>query len=151
MKKLFLIISPYFIFCLIFSIPFILRPNKHNIKEEKKGDDVTIETPVDTSSFIIDSTIVPDEVVPDNSESLPQEFSIVIGSFKSQDKADKLKDKLNNLNFECSSHSLPNGLIRVTVGLGYSELELKDEFDSLKNLGYEPWIIKLQKDEFASN
>lgn len=143
MKKLFLIISPYFIFCLIFSIPFIIRPNKY---KEQQG------TTIDTSTVVVDSTtIAPEEIVPDNieEESTPQEFSIVVGSFKSYEKADKLKEKLSKLNFESSSIELPNGLIRVTVGTGYSELELQDELDSLKNLGYEPWIVK--NDEFASN
>ena len=96
---------------------------------------------------------VQEEIIPEQheSETTPQEFSIVVGSFKSQEKADKLKEKLSQLNFDCNSNQLPNGLIRVTVGLGYSELELKDEFDSLQNLGYEPWILKLENEEYVSN
>ena len=147
MKKLFLIISPYFLFCIIFCVPFILRPSRH--KEHKEDIE---PTNVDTSSFIIDSTNVPDDFIPENNEvelETPQEYSIVIGSFKSQEKAERLKDKLSQSNFVCNTHLLPNGLIRVTVGSGYSEIELKEEFDSLVLLGYEPWIIKL--DELVSN
>jgi cell division protein FtsN len=130
---------------MIFIIPFILRPEHH--KDLKKDNE---QNDVDSTSNIVDSTNVPDQIVPDIEETeSPQEYSIVVGSFKSHEKAEKLKEKLNQSNFDCNTQILENGLIRVTVGSGYSELELKEEFDSLVILGYEPWIIKL--DELASN
>ncbi len=147
MKKLFLIISPYFFFCLLFSIPFIIRPTKH--KDSNQKDENINKVEIDSSEIQNDS-IIHEEVIPDNiEEELPQEYSIVVGSFKSKEKADKLKSKLQSLNFECSSQELENGLIRITVGSGYSELELQDDIDSLKKLGFQPWIINIG--ELASN
>ena len=56
MKRLLLIISPYFLFCLTFSIPFMIRPSKHKIKDVKhtKIDSVIIEPPV-VQDEVIDS------------------------------------------------------------------------------------------------
>jgi len=56
MKRLLLIISPYFLFCLIFSIPFMIRPSKHKIKDVKhpKIDSVIVEPPV-VQDEVIDS------------------------------------------------------------------------------------------------
>ena len=56
MKRLLLIISPYFLFCLIFSIPFMIRPSKHKIKDVKhpKIDSVIVETP---------APVIQDEVI----------------------------------------------------------------------------------------
>lgn len=150
MKRLFLIISPYFIFCLLLSIPFILKPKKQ-INKEKEIENTISKDSINNSIDTTQNEIIPD-VVPDESpDDLPESYSIVVGSFKSIEKAEKLKSKLSQLNFECYQTQLPSGLIRVTVGIGYSEIELKEEFDSLQNLGYEPWITKLEKDEFASN
>lgn len=58
MKRLLLIISPYLIFCSLFSLPFIFRPSK--IKEkigEIKNDTTKVVTTTDTTMTqeIIDS------------------------------------------------------------------------------------------------
>jgi hypothetical protein len=56
MKRLLLIVSPYFIFCLLFSVLFIIRPSKNKNKnlEHPKIDSVIVEPPV-IQDEVIDS------------------------------------------------------------------------------------------------
>jgi len=48
MKRLLLIVSPYFIFCLLFSFLFIFKPVKPKDKNLNTKDSVIINQPVDS-------------------------------------------------------------------------------------------------------
>jgi len=64
MKKLLLILSPYILFCLIFSIPFILKPSKHNKESNSKTDSTSVD------SINTDSTIIEDYIIEPTIDSL---------------------------------------------------------------------------------
>ena len=103
MKRIFLIISPYFLFCLIFSIPFTIRPSKHKIKD------------VDSTSVQVDSNEV---TVTVTQEEIPQEDTIIIDSLSNLESSleiqlDQKNDELNLLK-EDSKFKLIVGSFKIS-------------------------------------
>ncbi len=153
MKKLLIILSPYILFCLIFSIPFILKPSKHNKDSDFEND-----------STIIDSTIIEDDIIEPTIDSLKNleeelngdligkseelivlqddaQYKLIVGSFKSKLKAQELSDNLSREGYE--PRIIKNeSLLRVCVAFSNSDQEIAEIKTSLESKGYKPWILK---------
>ena len=150
MKKLLIILSPYILFCLIFSIPFILKPSKYNKDSDFEND-----------STIIDSTIIEDDITEPTIDSLEEElnvdlidkseelivlqddaqYKLIVGSFKSELKAQELSDNLSREGYE--PRIIKNeSLLRVCVAFSNSDQEIAEIKTSLESKGYKPWILK---------
>ena len=103
MKRLLLIISPYLIFCSLFSLLFIFRPSKIKEKTEDNNnvDTTKVVTPsIDTTIMqeTIDSLENVDSVIDDQLSQLQEDafYKLVVGSFKSELKAQQLSDNLSS-------------------------------------------------------
>ena len=158
MKRIFLIISPYFLFCLIFSIPFTIRPSKHKIKDV---DSTSVQ--VDSNKVTVTQEEIPqdDTIVIDSLSNLESsleiqldqkndelnllkedsKFKLIVGSFKSELKAQQLSDKLLSEGYE-TMFIKQDDIIRVSTGFSYTRDELVQAKNSLELKGYKPWILK---------
>jgi cell division septation protein DedD len=158
MKRIFLIISPYFLFCLIFSIPFTIRPSKHKIKDV---DSTSVQ--VDSNKVTVTQEEIPqdDTIVIDSLSNLESsleiqldqkndeldilkedsKFKLIVGSFKSELKAQQLSDKLLSEGYE-TMFIKQDDIIRVSAGFSYTRDELFQVKNSLESKGYKPWILK---------
>ena len=149
MKRLFLIISPYLIFCLLFSLLFIFRPSKIKEKiEDIKGIDTTQvvqPVPTDTTMMeeIIDSLENVDQNLDEQLSQLQEDsfYKLVVGSFKSELKAQQLSDNLSAEGYTVKIIKNDN-VLRVCVGFSNSKEELSDMKSELESKGYKPWISK---------
>jgi len=152
MKRLLLILSPYIIFCLIFSVPFIIKPSKHSEKNNNIIDSVNVEqdTINDNTIETIDSLqIIEDnlnEVLLNKEDELillqdDAEYKLIVGSFKSEIKAGELSDNLSKEGYE--PRIIENeSLLRVCVAFSNSSEEISEVKRSLEDKGYKPWILK---------
>ena len=158
MKRIFLIISPYFLFCLIFSIPFTIRPSKHKIKDvdsasvQVDSNEVTVtqeEIPqedtiiIDSLSNLESSLEIQLDQKNDELNLLKEDskFKLIVGSFKSELKAQQLSDKLLSEGYE-TMFIKQDDIIRVSTGFSYTRDELVQAKNSLELKGYKPWILK---------
>lgn len=149
MKRLFLIISPYLIFCSFFSLIFIFRPSKIKEKiEDIKGVDTTqVVQPVSTDTTmmeeIIDSLENVDQNLDEQLSQLQEDsfYKLVVGSFKSELKAQQLSDNLSAEGYTVKIIKNDN-VLRVCVGFSNSKEELSDMKSELESKGYKPWISK---------
>ncbi len=148
MKRLFLIISPYLIFCSFFSLIFIFRPSKIKEKIEDKGVDTTQvvqPVPTDTTMMeeIIDSLENVDQNLDEQLSQLQEDsfYKLVVGSFKSELKAQQLSDNLSAEGYTVKIIKNDN-VLRVCVGFSNSKEELSDMKSELESKGYKPWISK---------
>ena len=148
MKRLFLIISPYLIFCSFFSLIFIFRPSKIKEKIEDKGVDstqVVQPVPTDTTMMeeIIDSLENVDQNLDEQLSQLQEDsfYKLVVGSFKSELKAQELSDNLSAEGYTVKIIKNDN-VLRVCVGFSNSKEELSDMKSELESKGYKPWISK---------
>ncbi len=149
MKRLFLIISPYLIFCSFFSLIFIFRPSKIKEKiEDIKGVDTTQvvqPVPTDTTMMeeIIDSLENVDQNLDEQLSQLQEDsfYKLVVGSFKSELKAQQLSDNLSAEGYTVKIIKNDN-VLRVCVGFSNSKEELSDMKSELESKGYKPWISK---------
>jgi cell division protein FtsN len=148
MKRLFLIISPYLIFCSFFSLIFIFRPSKIKEKiEDIKGVDTTQVQPVQTDTTmmeeIIDSLENVDQNLDEQLSQLQEDsfYKLVVGSFKSELKAQQLSDNLSAEGYTVKIIKNDN-VLRVCVGFSNSKEELSDMKSELESKGYKPWISK---------
>jgi len=158
MKRIFLIISPYFLFCLIFSIPFTIRPSKHKIKDV---DSTSVQ--VDSNKVTVTQEEIPqdDTIVIDSLSNLESsleiqldqrndelnllkedsKFKLIVGSFKSELKAQQLSDRLLSEGYE-TMFIEQNDIIRVSAGFSYTRDGLLQTKNSLESKGYKTWILK---------
>jgi cell division protein FtsN len=149
MKRLFLIISPYLIFCSLFSLLFIFRPSKikEKIKDIKGVDTTQIVQPVPTDTTMMEETIDSLENIDQNlDEQLSQLqedsfYKLVVGSFKSELKAQQLSDNLSAEGYTVKIIR-NDSVLRVCVGFSNSKEELSDMKSELESKGYKPWISK---------
>lgn len=149
MKRLFLIISPYLIFCSFFSLIFIFRPSKikEKIKDIKGVDTTQIVQPVPTDTTMMEETIDSLENIDQNlDEQLSQLqedsfYKLVVGSFKSELKAQQLSDNLSAEGYTVKIIR-NDSVLRVCVGFSNSKEELSDMKSELESKGYKPWISK---------
>jgi len=149
MKRLFLIISPYLIFCSLFSLLFIFRPSKikEKIKDIKGVDTTQIVQPVPTDTTMMEETIDSLENIDQNlDEQLSQLqedsfYKLVVGSFKSELKAQQLSDNLSTEGYTVKIIR-NDSVLRVCVGFSNSKEELSDMKSELESKGYKPWISK---------
>ena len=155
MKRLLLIISPYFLFCLIFSIPFIIRPSKHKTKDidtvqtdsipEVIQEEITQEdtSTIDSLSDLESSLEIQLKQKNDELDILKEDskFKLIVGSFKSELKAQQLSDKLLSEGYE-TMFIKQDDIIRVSAGFSYTRDELFQVKNSLESKGYKPWILK---------
>ena len=158
MKRLLLIISPYFLFCLIFSIPFMIRPSKHKTKDI---DSTSVKTDSIPEEIIPEEIIQDDTIVIDSLSNLESSletqldqkndeldilkedanFKLIVGSFKSELKAQQLSDKLSIEGYE-TMFIKQDDIIRVSAGFSYTRDGLFQTKNSLESKGYKPWILK---------
>ena len=158
MKRIFLIISPYFLFCLIFSIPFTIRPSKHKIKDV---DSTSVQ--VDSNKVTVTQEEIPQEdtIVIDSLSNLESsleiqldqrndelnllkedsKFKLIVGSFKSELKAQQLSDRLLSEGYE-TMFIEQNDIIRVSAGFSYTRDGLLQTKNTLESKGYKTWILK---------
>jgi cell division septation protein DedD len=158
MKRIFLIISPYFLFCLIFSIPFTIRPSKHKIKDV---DSTSVQ--VDSNKVTVTQEEIPqdDTIVIDSLSNLESsleiqldqrndelnllkedsKFKLIVGSFKSELKAQQLSDRLLSEGYE-TMFIEQNDIIRVSAGFSYTRDGLLQTKNTLESKGYKTWILK---------
>ena len=159
MKRLLLIISPYFLFCLIFSIPFMIRPNKHKIKDIDSTSvqvdsipDATIqeeETHQEDTSVVdslsnLESSLEIQLDEKNNELDILKEYSnfkLIVGSFKSEIKAQQLSDRLSSEGYE-TMFIEQNDIIRVSAGFSYTRDGLLQTKNTLESKGYKTWILK---------
>jgi len=149
MKRLFLIISPYLIFCSLFSLLFIFRPSKikEKIKDIKGVDTTQIVQPVPTDTTMMEETIDSLENIDQNlDEQLSQLqedsfYKLVVGSFKSELKAQQLSDNLSAEGYTVKIIR-NDSVLRVCVGFSNSKEELSDMKSEIESKGYKPWISK---------
>jgi cell division protein FtsN len=149
MKRLLLIISPYLIFCSLFSLLFIFRPSKikEKIKDIKGVDTTQIVQPVPTDTTMMEETIDSLENIDQNlDEQLSQLqedsfYKLVVGSFKSELKAQQLSDNLSTEGYTVKIIR-NDSVLRVCVGFSNSKEELSDMKSELESKGYKPWISK---------
>ncbi len=148
MKRLFLIISPYLIFCSFFSLIFIFRPSKIKEKiEDIKGVDTTQVQPIPTDTTmmeeIIDSLENVDQNLDEQLSQLQEDsfYKLVVGSFKSELKAQQLSDNLSAEGYTVKIIKNDN-VLRVCVGFSNSKEDLSDMKSELESKGYKPWIFK---------
>jgi cell division protein FtsN len=147
MKRLFLITSPYLIFCSLFSLLFIFRPSKikEKIEDIKVTDTTQVVEPIDTTIMqeTIDSLENVDQSLDEQLSQLQEDafYKLVVGSFKSELKAQQLSDVLSSEGY--TTKIIENeGILRVCVGFSNSKEELSDLKSDLESKGYEPWISK---------
>ena len=148
MKKLFLIVSPYLIFCSLFSLVFIFRPSKIKEKiEDVKGVDTTqVVTPQPDTTILhemLDSLENVDTELSDELSDLQEDafYKLVVGSFKSELKAQQLSDALSTEGYTPKIIKY-DSVLRVCVGFSNSKEELSDMKSNLESKGYKPWISK---------
>ncbi len=147
MKRLFLIISPYLIFCSLFSLLFIFRPSKIKEKiEEVKSDTTQVETTQPDTTIlheILDSLENVDTELGDELSDLQEDafYKLVVGSFKSELKAQQLSDALSTEGYTPKIIKY-DSVLRVCVGFSNSKEELSDMKSNLESKGYKPWISK---------
>lgn len=165
MKRLLLILSPYLLFCFILSTLLFLRPRKIQTQDKVTSSDTTQVSNSgvqDTTSLSTDesSTETPDnepsEPIDENSDVIPVEDDtqnattqdtdvqknsviIVVGSFKKETTATQLCDKLKPAGFN-SRVEKKDGLYRVIAGDYLTEVVAQKDFNTLKDIGFEPWI-----------
>ena len=150
MKRLFLIVSPYLFFCLLFGSIFILRTPKDKNKEKIEAD----STQVIIDSLLIvndslenhlqnqDSQI--EEMVESHELNLSQDgkFKLIVGSFQLQKKADAIYNELKRKGYNPFFVDGPYDWIRVCAGTGNTSNDLAPIMISLRQDGYEPWILE---------
>jgi cell division septation protein DedD len=148
MKRLLLIISPYLIFCSLFSLLFIFRPSKIKEKTEDNNnvDTTKVVTPSTDTTIMqetIDSLENVDSVLDDQLSQLQEDafYKLVVGSFKSELKAQQLSDNLSSEGYTVKIIRIEN-VLRVCVGFSNSKEELNDIKSDLESKGYKPWISK---------
>jgi len=151
MKRLFLIVSPYLFFCLLFSLIFILRTPKNKNKEEKIVSDST-QVIIDSLLIINDSLenhlqnqdSQIEEIVESHDLNLSQDgkFKLIVGSFQLQKKADAIYDELKIKGYNPFFVDGPYDWIRVCAGTGNTSDDLAPIMISLRQDGYEPWILE---------
>lgn len=157
MKRFLLILSPYLLFCLILSTLLFLRPRKIKIQDKITASDTT---QVDSTEEVEDNTVT--TIDSSNSESVdgelpvsPDEGSeqvttqstdigensviIVVGSFKKETTATQLCEKLKPAGFN-SRVEKKDGLYRVIAGDYITDQDAQTDFNTLKDIGFEPWI-----------
>jgi cell division septation protein DedD len=148
MKRLLLIISPYLIFCSLFSLLFIFRPSKikEKIEDIKNVDTTQVVTPSTDTTIMqetIDSLENVDSVLDDQLSQLQEDafYKLVVGSFKSELKAQQLSDNLSSEGYTVKIIRIES-VLRVCVGFSNSKEELNDIKSDLESKGYKPWISK---------
>lgn len=150
MKRFLLLISPYFITCLLLTVLLVVRPKKFKKLDNDKNDttkvnlnyrpeeDPNYRPPIDTTGF---EPVTP----PDYEEEQPpiqnQTIIIVVGSFKNIDTANQLSNKLKPAGFK-SKVEKKDGLYRVVAGEYGTEFDAQDDLNTLKEIGFEPWVSK---------
>lgn len=145
MKRLFLIISPYLIFCSLFSLLFIFRPSKIKENIENNIDTTKVVIPTDTTMMqeTIDSLENVDSLLGEELSNLQEDsfYKLVVGSFKSELKAQQLSDNLSAEGYTVKIIKNEN-VLRVCVGFSNSKEELSNIKSNLESKGYKPWISK---------
>lgn len=145
MKRLFLIISPYLIFCSLFSLLFIFRPSKIKENIENNIDTTKVVIPTDTTMMqeTIDSLENVDSLLDEELSNLQEDsfYKLVVGSFKSELKAQQLSDNLSAEGYTVKIIKNEN-VLRVCVGFSNSKEELSNIKSNLESKGYKPWISK---------
>lgn len=145
MKRLFLIISPYLIFCSLFSLLFIFRPSKIKENIENNIDTTKVVIPTDTTMMqeTIDSLENVDSLLDEELSNLQEDsfYKLVVGSFKSELKAQQLSDNLSAEGYTVKIIKNEN-VLRVCVGFSNSKEELSNIKSDLESKGYKPWISK---------
>jgi len=70
-----------------------------------------------------------------------QTVIVVVGSFKKQETANQLSEKLKPAGFK-SRVVKEDGLYRVVAGDYETEFDAQDDVNTLKEIGFEPWVVK---------
>lgn len=150
MKRLLLIVSPYFIFCLLFSFLFIFKPSRNKENGLENTKDSVIVVPPTIQDEVIDSLSNLESELESQLEERNEhlntlkeqsDFKLIVGSFKSESKAKQLVSKLINDGFDPILIK-ENNLIRVGAGFSYDMKELDITRMDLESKGYKTWILK---------
>ena len=152
MKRLFLIVSPYLFFCLLFSLIFILRAPKKSKEEQKVEVIDSVQKSMDSLSFVEDSLETHIDYQESQIEDITQsyelnlsqdgKFKLIVGSFQLKKKADSIYDDLKSKGYNPFFVDGPYDWIRVCAGTGNTSDELAPLMISLRQDGYEPWILE---------
>jgi hypothetical protein len=151
MKRFLLLLSPYFITCLLLATLLAIRPK--SLKKSNSDSDSTkvnlnyrpeedpnhrppfddtgfepVESP-DDDNLVVEQPIVNQTVI------------VVVGSFKKEATANQLSEKLKPAGFK-SRVLKEDGLYRVVAGDYETEFDAQDDVNTLKDIGFEPWVVK---------